>query len=1113
MSKKIVFLTDNPLDVNSYSRHEVDDVCAFLATKYKTWPMTGRIYHEHVAKNNDVTPSDEGSIKRLQELQGTFFCIVYPSGPLGIAIGVALLVSVIAVAAVYFLMPRAQAAPPPPPIARASAAPNRAVRSSNNELSERKNQARVNGRIPDIYGTVRSTPDLISVPFTVYDSHRQIELAYMCIGRGEYEIHDVKDDTTLIEDISGASVEIYGPDHSPHSGDPPDTLIGNAITQELLNVKRITSVNGQTILPPNDVSTTEEVTFVSPNEVRYTSPSSDISDKFNPGDTVEITASAVNTNLDPSGTASRDFSGTYTVFSVTTDTIVLDSPEDVNSAWDGFIDTDPTTPTIHLGGPRWVGPFIVEQENTWQLLVNVVAPNGLYQDDGTQAAISIEFAIEVTPINSSGVPISGSEEFTAFVVGSAKVTSQRAKTLQILPAIANNRYSVRARRITEHDDVFAGTISDEIKWADLYAASSDIPANYGNVTTIYSATYATAGALAVKDRKLNCLVTRKIPQRISGSTFSGTLYSTNDAAEIISAIALDPFIGNRSVDELDFDNIYDTVADIETYFGTASAKEFSHTLDDDNISFEETIAAVATAIFCTAYRRGSQIKLFFEKATEDSVLLFNHRNKVPGTETRTVRFGNQNDNDGVQLEYTSPVDDSILTYEVPTPDAAVNPKKIETIGVRSRVVAHLMAWREWAKIQNQNIAIEFDGMQEANLLIPGERILIADNTRANTQDGEVIGQVGLEIELSQDVVLEDLVDYTIYLQLYDGTVDAIAVTAGSAANKLILDGAPTLALVMDDDSYARTTYILSGSTDRGQLPFIVEEKEPKPGLVVTVRASSYDSRIYDHDEDFIDELIDEEEPDTGYDGDFVINITGTPGAVNVHDWCLDHGYIDGLDVVVNVVEDATVEAPDDSTPSLVFGDFDPGVTVTFNVYGAINGATGAAGTGGALGTYFGEGGVGHDGGDGGDGGLAVDAVDVVGYTVEFTIQPDGFVRAGKGGGGGGGGGGATNYAFINFDGGPGGAGDGSPGTLGNGAVDSTQNYGGAGGDGGNYGDYGDPGEDGEDGEEGHHDLVGPPADSWEAGGSGGTGGAGGEAIHNISNLSFTNNGTLIGVTS
>ncbi len=72
---------------------------------------------------------------------------------------------------------------------------------------------------------------------------------------------------------------------------------------------------------------------------------------------------------------------------------------------------------------------------------------------------------------------------------------------------------------------------------------------------------------------------------------------------------------------------------------------------------------VASAAFCEVYRYGSVTRLKFEQPQENAVLLFNHRNKVPGTEKRTTRWDDKN-YDGLELEYTSDKDDARIKYSL-----------------------------------------------------------------------------------------------------------------------------------------------------------------------------------------------------------------------------------------------------------------------------------------------------------------------------------------------------------------------------------------------------------------------------------------------------------------
>ena len=951
---KTVTLALNPLDPETWTKHETNDVREFLINEFAEWPSTARIYNEQVSSATDVTPSCEAEIDRLGELNGPFFVVVYPADPITIIYAI---VAIVVVAAVVMA-----AQQPPMPTLR-----NTQSQSPNNELSERSNKPRPNGRIPDIFGTVRSTPDLIGVPYKIFENNEEVEYAYMCIGRGSYAVSDIRDDTTLSSDIAGTSVEIYAPFTSPNSGHSPQLRIGSAISTPVLNVVRSNAVNGQVLRAPNDqnIKGTNNIRFVYPNEIQTSA--FDFTDKFGAGDVLTIsgasesssyasetqtiiassdgsfkfsiasstlpplyaagkeiqltgalfsatdpdgfwstsydlsgfyTIASVNlitvppdgettftttyfcrvvltspasinpswasangvTSKDvgvriPNGVTLFDLSGIYTILSVSSGIIALSSPAAVNGAWATIGTTAYLSPTLSTSGSKWVGSFVLDSANLSQIYSNFVALNGLYKDDGkNQQRFDVTVEIEVTPINADGSARGGAEAFQATLQGSATYRSTRAVTLMADPTFTG-LCRVRARRVTPSDLAFEGSVVDEIKWRDVYGVAPVAESHFGNVTTVQSITYATAGALALKERKLNMLVTRKIPLHISGSTFTTELYATNKADEIISAICLDSRIGNRQAAELDFASIYGAIAEARSYFGNNAAGEFSYTFDSNNLSFEETVKAIADAVFCTAYRRGNIIKLSFEKETDDSTLLFNHRNKVPGSEARTIRFGNQDNSDGVSFQYVDPDDDALVTYYIPEDRSAVNPKEVESLGVRSKLQAYFHAWRLWNKIQFQNVITEFTATQEADLLVKNDRVLVADNTRPDTQDGEVISQNVLQLTLSQNVNMSQYAGYSIFLQHTDGMIESMPVTAGATARQVVLSRAPRLPLALDDDLYARATFILVGNTEPRENAFLVSEKSSQSNFTSVVRAVNYDARYYGNDKDFINGII------------------------------------------------------------------------------------------------------------------------------------------------------------------------------------------------------------------------------------------------------------------
>lgn len=841
--QRVMFI-DNPMEPKSWEVLEVEDARALIVERYPAWPQNARIYHGTVAETNDVTPRSEADVERLTEYD-FLAVVVFPEGPL-VALIVAVVVAVVATVALMLLLPKI------PGLA------NTQQQSPNNALADRGNRPRLNGRIPDIFGRVRSTPDLIAVPYKVFENNIEKEVAFMCVGRGAYQVSDIRDDTTPISQIDGASVEVYAPFTSPLASSVPQLRVGSAITAPVVSAKRSNAVNGQKLDPPSGARYLYiGLKFIGPDRVVAEASSydydvgyipTDLTQIIGAGDTVSISAPAW---IAPNGTA-YNFSGAYTVNSVSALELTLDEP--AGAGWD-YLTANPTVESDYIAsyitaeGDEWVGPFIVELEAMNQLYVNFVAANGLYKDNGRNkypAPVTVE--VEITALNSSNGVVDGPRTYSATLPGSATDRTTQAVTLKIGTDLAiPGRCRVRARRVTAADTAFEGTVVDEVKWRDLYAVAPVGVQHFGDVTTALAVTNATEGALAVKERKINMMVTRLIPTRISGTDFTAP-QATRNAADIMVAACRDPYIGGRPLDEIDLDSIYGAVAEAVDYFGSDEAGEFAFTFDDDGTSFEETAATIAQAVFATAYRQGSKIRMHFERATEDSEMLFNHRNKVPGSEGRSVSFGSLDDNDGIELEYVSPDNDTPATLYIPADRSAVKPRKIEARGVRSHLQGYWQGWRAYNKVRYQNQAVEFTALQEAAPLIRTSRIRVADNTRPDTQDGEVLDQIGLEIETSQPVSFDTGEAYTVFLQLPDGTLDAIGAAPGSSAHHILLARPPREALAIGDDLYAQATYQLIRNDSPRETAFLVAEKEPQEDGNYQIKAINYSPLYYQNDQ-------------------------------------------------------------------------------------------------------------------------------------------------------------------------------------------------------------------------------------------------------------------------
>lgn len=739
-----VRICNDPLNLDSYKEFETDSVCELLMQEFGCWSPANKVYKETVDVSNHVPINSSQDVAYLESLEGLVWVVVYPQG-LGL-IAAGLIGATVAVTALGKDDSGEQST-----AAAATSTVQEAEQSEpspNNSLSERSNSNRLNSRIPDIYGTVISSPDLIMDTLRFND----VEFQYLCVGEGEYELSEFKDgDGNFVGDL-----EVYGPGTSPNSGDPPQMVIGNPINRPISIVQKV-----------DDFSTSFTLTDVSEVIVSSTgswreeshSPPFKIFGQFGGGGAGRVRV----------GYIELDITGVPVVGGVTGSQLISIG-----------------TSTASL-----------PKNANWQ--ITLTAENGFLANNGTPE------------LGESG-----------------------------------NQTGFYLFDTTQVQEV---TITSAVSSAPLETINE-----FGNVTTIYTRVVASENTSG--NRKLTCKATRKIPILQNDLTF-GPAAGTSEIKDIIPALLTSPSVGNRPITELNLQNLIDVQNEVQNYFGTSKAIEFNYTFDDENLSLEETLLIVAETAFCDVYRRGSQIELFFEKEVNSSSLLFNHRNKLPNTETRTVSFGYLDDHDGVEVEFQNlftRLPDRVL---IPADGSAVNPEKIVEIGVTNRLQAYFHAHRAWNRIRYQNCVVEFEATQEAALLRRKERVLVSNNTRSGTFDGELLARSENTLTLSQDVEFEDGVEYVIFLQNRTGNVVSKTVTAGPSPNQVIVSDTAGLFFALGRDLFAVTTYEIVAKNDGGKRAFLVTEKEPNESFTSTVRCVNYDERYYQNDLDLIKNIIDE----------------------------------------------------------------------------------------------------------------------------------------------------------------------------------------------------------------------------------------------------------------
>jgi hypothetical protein len=158
-------ICNDPYDSETWEIQQTENVLESLTNRFEVFPDNARLYHNHISALTEVTPIDESDIKKLSELEGVIFCVLWPEGAIAI---IAAVIAVVAVAAAFFLAPK---------LPQQVEAKSQKSGSANNSLSDRQNEARPNERIPYIVGKLLATPDLACVPYKTLQGAQEIEHA------------------------------------------------------------------------------------------------------------------------------------------------------------------------------------------------------------------------------------------------------------------------------------------------------------------------------------------------------------------------------------------------------------------------------------------------------------------------------------------------------------------------------------------------------------------------------------------------------------------------------------------------------------------------------------------------------------------------------------------------------------------------------------------------------------------------------------------------------------------------------------------------------------------------------------------------------------------------
>ncbi len=723
---------------------------------------------------------------------------------------------------------------------------NQTASSGNNDLSNRSNKTRINGRFVDVTGEVYSVPDVLQPEWAKYVDGHEVRVGAYVFGRNTIDVKEMSDGESLISDRAGASAGIYRPYTSPNNSLPFEQ-IGDEIGEDIVGVYQSTDAVDQTLEAPEllIVSLSQDGGYVILLEG---------------GVEASIYSAAIDTSEFPVGSLILFYGialiGSGTLFNTTEPmrvsnnttpfTLVYDvssNPEfqnlTVGSVY--YIDTHDIFPAeIHRYSGFDGDTYKITREKIDRLLFNVYAPSGMYKRaSGDKQTASAAFEVGYYRLDDNGERLGSLQTASAEITGATD--NSIGETIDI-DLVAKTYIEWYIYRTTFENVDYNGTVVDVIKLKSVYGLFDLDDEHFGNITMVQTQRRQLLETTAIANPEINAVCTEMIYKYLGSGVFDTELTTNTQAMQSLIAKALDPKIGRLTVDDLDLDLLLLAQTDNETYYQTDSAGKCSYSFDDLNTSAQEVLFLIADAASVILWREGRLLKAWFERPQSVPEMVFTHRSKLIEQETWNRDF--TIDYDGVEFTYINIETNSeeTLTH----PEDASNPKSINLNGFRGLEQATWRMLREYHKLINQRITVDFTASAEGRFAVPAKLISVVKGTRVGQTGGYIINVNILTVELSQEVEFTVGDDHFLVLKKRDGGTQTVSVTETSNPRIVEMDFSPTEAIYFGND--ALKTEFSFGNEARltGQL-MLVQSVDASDAYSTKITAVNYDDVYYSGD--------------------------------------------------------------------------------------------------------------------------------------------------------------------------------------------------------------------------------------------------------------------------
>lgn len=625
------------------------------------------------------------------------------------------------------------------------------VDSPNNSLTGQTNTARVYKAKPDIYGQVRSFPDLIQESMFEYvrqsenDGGLKYVTEWMCIGIGKYGYESVRYSESSLGSMAGAEYQFYQPGEvipTINEGYSFDDVDGQEMPgpNESDNFP-VESATANTVVSGDYAGGQIAMKIVKQAEFDYFmglvlphAVTFDINVTYNTA----------------SGTVTTDasFSGVL-VSAVETDDGSVISPVHWYTFTMGELSGPPDIPAnatinttkfvLNDNEALVVGPFFspVESTDLW-----------LHTQSSLGGGDYTDWKVTIWQIDDNYNQVPGTQQAFTFHQGTPHKSDSETfyRTDKLKPTAGFGKYAISLQRTNNAND------HSILKLEEIHAVNIRTNVVHPTDTLVRVKVRATENALGSRDRKYNALVTRQtISYNLATQTVDYTLRPSRSFADAVTHTWL--VMGGQPESSIDLYGLYS----IAESLSDERLGYFDYTFDDENDSLGDRVQAICNAASVMAYWDDGVLTFTRDQKVDYPAAVFNRANMKTDEYKMTYEATLPGGYDGVQVSYVHPTTNNktYINYRVLNgvivEQEAESPNKLEIVGFRNEYQARERALRETKRLIYSRVKMNAKVFEDGIIQV-GSVIQMPDIYDSNQQQGYITGRAGNDFDTSEPIM-------------------------------------------------------------------------------------------------------------------------------------------------------------------------------------------------------------------------------------------------------------------------------------------------------------------------------------------------------------------------